>query len=56
MKVHSTGKVYVNFIADEGERRVADAYNAATFQRLRNIKAKYDPSNLFRMNQNIRPA
>jgi FAD/FMN-containing dehydrogenase len=56
MKAHSTGTVYVNFIADEGERRVADAYNAPAFQRLRNIKRKYDPENLFRMNQNIRPA
>lgn len=56
MKAHSTGSVYVNFLADEGEQRVADAYNAAAFQRLRKIKAKYDPNNLLRMNQNIRPA
>ena len=56
MRAHSTGKVYVNFIADEGEQRVADAYNSATFKRLREIKAKYDPANVFRMNQNIRPA
>lgn len=55
MKAHSTGKVYVNFIADEGERRVEDAYTTRTFKKLRGIKAKYDPSNLFRMNQNIRP-
>ena len=56
MKPHSTGKVYVNFVADEGEARIADAYNARSFARLRAIKAKYDPGNLFRMNQNIRPA
>jgi hypothetical protein len=55
MRPHSTGKVYVNFIANEGERRVADAYNENTFRRLREIKAKYDPANLFRMNQNIKP-
>jgi len=55
MKAHSTGKVYVNFIADEGEKRVADAYNTAAFKQLQTIKAKYDPGNLFRMNQNIRP-
>ncbi|MGA7325599.1 MAG: BBE domain-containing protein [Rhodomicrobium sp.] len=42
--------------ADEGEARIADAYNARSFARLRVIKAKYDPGNLFRMNQNIRPA
>ncbi|HME22130.1 MAG TPA: FAD-binding oxidoreductase [Acetobacteraceae bacterium] len=56
MKPYSTGKVYVNFIADEGEGRVADAYNPQSLARLRTIKAKYDPGNLFRMNQNIRPA
>jgi FAD/FMN-containing dehydrogenase len=55
MKPHATGKVYVNFIANEGERRVEDAYNENTFRRLRAIKAKYDPRNLFRMNQNIKP-
>jgi len=55
MKPHSSGKVYVNFIADEGESRVADAYNEDTFRRLRRIKARYDPNNLFRMNQNIKP-
>ena len=56
MRPHGTGKVYVNFVADEGEKRVADAYNAASLARLRTIKAKYDPNNLFRLNQNIRPA
>ena len=56
MKVHGSGKVYVNFIADEGEKRVSDAYNPKAFKRLRAIKAKYDSRNLFRMNQNIHPA
>jgi FAD/FMN-containing dehydrogenase len=55
MKVHGTGKVYVNFMAAEGERRVLDAYNRETFERLRAIKTEYDPRNLFRMNQNIPP-
>ncbi|MGA2861560.1 MAG: FAD-binding oxidoreductase [Steroidobacteraceae bacterium] len=56
MKVHSTGKVYVNFIADEGAKRVMDAYNPEAFKRLQAIKAKYDPRNQFRMNQNIPPS
>jgi FAD/FMN-containing dehydrogenase len=56
MKPHSSGKVYVNFIADEGHERVVDAYNEKTFRRLRAIKASVDPANLFRMNQNIKPA
>ena len=47
---------YVNFLADEGEDRVRAAYPGATWDRLAAIKARYDPSNLFRLNQNIPPA
>jgi hypothetical protein len=47
---------YVNFVGDEGEERVRAAYPGATWDRLRTIKAKYDPNNLFRLNQNIPPA
>jgi FAD/FMN-containing dehydrogenase len=47
---------YVNFLADEGEARVRDAYPGATWSRLAQIKRRYDPSNLFRRNQNIAPA
>lgn len=47
---------YVNFIDDEDDQRVEDAYSAETFKRLTEIKAKYDPANLFRLNQNIKPA
>jgi FAD/FMN-containing dehydrogenase len=54
--VHSSGKAYVNFMADEGEQRVMDAYTSRTFDRLRAIKAIYDPHNRFRLNQNVRPA
>jgi FAD/FMN-containing dehydrogenase len=48
--------VYVNFLGDEGEERVRDAYPEATWERLRAIKARYDPTNLFKLNQNIPPA
>ena len=48
--------VYVNFVADEGEARVHAAYPGATWDRLAAIKARYDPTNLFRLNQNIPPA
>ena len=48
--------VYVNFLADEGASRVRDAYPAATWDRLREIKRRYDPTNLFRLNQNVPPA
>ena len=56
MKSHGTGKVYLNFISDEGDSRVKQAYNPSTFKRLQKIKTQYDPSNFFRMNQNIKPA
>jgi FAD/FMN-containing dehydrogenase len=47
--------VYVNFLADEGEARVREAYPGKTWDRLAEIKRRYDPTNLFRLNQNIRP-
>ncbi len=47
---------YVNFLGDEGRARVRDAYPGETWDRLRAIKARYDPDNLFRLNQNIPPA
>jgi len=51
----STGGVYVNFMGNEGEERVRSAYGSA-YDRLAQIKARYDPDNVFRVNQNIRPA
>ncbi|MDM7914945.1 MAG: FAD-binding oxidoreductase [Candidatus Eisenbacteria bacterium] len=47
--------VYVNLPSDTGEESVKQAYPPATLERLAKIKAKYDPTNLFRMNQNIAP-
>jgi FAD/FMN-containing dehydrogenase len=47
---------YVNFLAGEGEERVRAAYPGATWERLRSVKRRYDPGNLFRSNQNIPPA
>ncbi len=48
--------VYVNFLGEEGESRLRAAYPGATWDRLARIKARYDPDNLFRLNQNIPPA
>jgi NagD protein len=45
-----------NFLGDEGEARVRDAYPGPTWDRLVEIKRRYDPTNLFRLNQNIPPA
>ena len=47
---------YVNFLGDEGEARIHEAYPQATWDRLAAIKRRYDPTNLFRLNQNIPPA
>jgi FAD/FMN-containing dehydrogenase len=47
---------YVGFIGDEGEDRVHEAYPGPTWDRLAAIKRRYDPANLFRLNQNVEPA
>ena len=52
---HSAGGSYVNFIADEGQERVRSAYRE-NYDRLAQIKRRYDPENLFHLNQNIQPA
>jgi FAD binding domain/Berberine and berberine like len=47
--------VYVNFLMEEGEERIRQAYGAKKYDRLKSLKRRYDPGNLFRLNQNIRP-
>jgi FAD/FMN-containing dehydrogenase len=48
--------VYANFLADEGDERIRSAYPHGAYERLAAIKRRYDPANLFRMNQNVPPA
>jgi FAD/FMN-containing dehydrogenase len=55
VRPYSTGGVYANNLGDEGEDRVRDAYGE-NYARLVALKNKYDPANLFRLNQNIRPS
>jgi FAD/FMN-containing dehydrogenase len=46
---------YVNFLGDDGTERVRAAYPGCTWERLAAIKRRYDPGNLFRLNQNVPP-
>jgi FAD/FMN-containing dehydrogenase len=51
-----TGGAYINFLSAEGGERVKAAYGAEKFARLQALKDRYDPTNLFRLNQNIPPS
>jgi FAD/FMN-containing dehydrogenase len=58
MEPYSSGGVYVNYLGqevDEGAERVKSAYGPEKHARLAALKQKYDPTNLFRLNQNIKP-
>jgi FAD/FMN-containing dehydrogenase len=59
MRPYSSDGVYVNYLgqeADEGAERVKSAYGPEKYARLVALKEKYDPTNLFRLNQNIKPS
>jgi len=51
---HTLGGSYINFMMEEGEERVKASYGD-NYERLRKVKAKYDPENFFHVNQNIKP-
>lgn len=54
LEPHHMG-VYVNFLMEEGDERIRAAYGAGTYDRLQALKRRWDPGNVFRLNQNIRP-
>ena len=57
LKAFSPGGAYLNFLdADEGEDRIRAAYGPEKYDRLVALKDRYDPDNVFRLNQNIRPS
>jgi FAD/FMN-containing dehydrogenase len=56
VRPYSSGGVYLNFLGDEGADRVREAYGDSKYERLALLKRKYDPGNLFQLNQNIKPA
>ena len=51
----SVGLVYLNFVGNEGEDRVVAGFGAENYRRLAEVKSRYDPDNVFRLNHNIRP-
>ena len=55
MKPHSLGATYPNFIGDEGERRIVGAYGEENYNRLAEVKAEYDPDDVFHLHHPIRP-
>jgi hypothetical protein len=56
MKPWASGRVYLNFIGDEGPGRVESAFGPEKFKRLQVLKDEWDPTNVFRHNQNIPPS
>jgi hypothetical protein len=58
MQPYASEGVYVNYLgteSDEGSNRIRSAYGPGKYEKLLALKNKFDPTNLFRMNQNIRP-
>jgi FAD/FMN-containing dehydrogenase len=53
---YSTGGVYVNYMDHDESERIGDAYGSTHYARLVELKKRYDPDNLFRLNQNIAPS
>ena len=56
VKPFTTGRAYLNFLGDQGEGRVRAAFGPQAYARLQALKDRYDPQNLFRLNQNIKPS
>jgi hypothetical protein len=56
MQPFGPGDVYVNYLGTEGDERIKAAYGPDKYDRLVTVKTKYDPTNFFRLNQNIKPS
>ena len=55
IRPYSTGRVYVNFFGEEDRTECGPPMGTAKYERMRALKRTYDPTNLFRLNQNILP-
>lgn len=55
MRPFATGRISINFVSDAGNERVRHAFGDDTYQRLVALKNRYDPRNVFRLNQNVQP-
>jgi FAD/FMN-containing dehydrogenase len=53
---YSLGAIYVNSVVDDDDATIQSAYRADTYRRLTELKARYDPTNFFKLNPNIKPA
>ena len=53
---YTTSGVYLNYTSDEGDARVRNMYGPERYDRLVELKDRYDPGNVFRLNQNITPS
>jgi FAD/FMN-containing dehydrogenase len=56
LRPFATGATYLNFLGDEGQERVRSGFGAANYERLAQVKATWDPTNVFHGNQNVAPA
>mgnify|MGYP003392134273 CR=1 FL=1 len=55
MRPYTSDASYLNYVGDEGEDRIKASYGRSNYERLVALKQKYDPTNFFRLNQNIAP-
>jgi len=55
MRPYTSDAAYLNYVGDEGQERVKSSYGRPNYERLVALKRKYDPTNFFRLNQNIAP-
>lgn len=55
LRPYATGRISINFVSDASDERVRRAFGGSTYERLVALKDQYDPDNVFRRNQNVRP-